>query len=631
MTTSYWSKFARNRTSRRNVLKVTGAGAFSAAFLAACGSGDSPSPTGGTATTSPTGATGTGATGATGTTDNGLLSQREDSTSQAVPGGTLITTNPDDPPHFDPHILTLPGAMAVSLVYNKLLTVKPGVLEFSDGSIEGDMADRWEFSPDNLTLTLHIREDVGTPPDVPPTNGRNLDAEDVVFSWNRWAELGSNRQDLVNAVNPAAPIVSLEATDSQTVVIQLQEPVASILSGLSSQLQGQFFIMPREAETDYNPRNTAVGAGAYSMNEYVASSRMEFTRNPNSYDANSYPEKIQTPIITETAQVVAQLLAGNVHTHYTGLSPDLVLSVKQDQDRIGLYQTFMNNVGVTVFFGTRQAETAPFRDERMRQAFSMAIDRDLYLDTFANVARFQAEGLPVETAWNAGLAPSDYAGWWLDPQSSDFGENAKFYEHNLTEARALISAAGYPDGVDTLSQEAAGGNYGPLYAPQIEVIHGMVAEAGIRLTRNEYQVAEWNTGYRDSRGHFDGVGFRLTPVPAEPRDGAFALYNTAGSLNYGFDPNNMGSTSVEDVPGDPICDDLTARMRAEFDNDVAIGYAHELQRYLGGKQYFHRALGSATGFNVAWPAVRNFSIFNGLAWGYLFKRYWVDTTRAPFV
>src|SRR5690606_16958544 len=187
--------------------------------------------------------------------------------------------------------------------------------------IEGDFAESWELSPDNLTLTLKIRQDAGTP-DNGPTNGRVLDAEDVVFSWNRWAATGSNRQDLVNAVNPSAPVLSHEATDSHTIVMQLNAPTASILSAISSQAQGQFFIMPKEADGGFDPRSTSAGAGAYYMNEYLASSRLEFTRNPNSYDEKSYPEKIQQFIIPETAQVVAQLIAGNVHLHYTALSPD---------------------------------------------------------------------------------------------------------------------------------------------------------------------------------------------------------------------------------------------------------------------------------------------------------------------
>ena len=48
-------------------------------------------------------------------------------------------------------------------------------MEISDGTIEADMAESWEFSPDKLTLTMKIRADVGTPPNQAPLNGRKLD------------------------------------------------------------------------------------------------------------------------------------------------------------------------------------------------------------------------------------------------------------------------------------------------------------------------------------------------------------------------------------------------------------------------------------------------------------------------
>ena len=82
--------------------------------------------------------------------------------------------------------------------------------------------------------------------------------------------------------------------------------------------------------------------------------------------------------------------------------------------------------------------------------------------------------------------------------------------------------------------------------------------------------------------------------------------------------------------GDPTCQrphpEDAHRVRHQ---PSALRYAKDLQKYLGKQQYFHRALGSATGFNVAWPAVRNFSVFNGLQWGYLWKNYWIDETQAP--
>jgi peptide/nickel transport system substrate-binding protein len=616
MATNYWSKVLNRRVSRRRAIAATGGSAAAAAFLAACGGDDDGGSTGGT--------------GGSGSQGSGLVTESVHTSSSAKTGGTMITTNPADPPHFDPHLLTLPAAMAVSLVFNKLLSVKPGIKEISDGTIEPDMAESWEFSPDKLTLTMKIRKDAGTPSNQAPLNGRKLDSSDVVYSWDRWAATGSNRQDLVNSVNPAAPVVSLTATDANTIQIKLKEPISSILSGFSSQLQGQYFIMPKESDS-FDVRKTPIGAGAYYLSEYIPSSKLTYTRNPNSYDKNSYPEKIETPIITESSQVIAQLVSGGIYAHYTPVPPDSVVQIKKDQPKIALYKTDITNVGASVFFGFKTGDKAPFKDERLRQAFSMAMDRDLYLDTFANISKFQADGLDVETKWNTAARPSDYKGWYLDPQSKDFGENAKFYEYNIAEAKKLMSAAGFPNGISMDSHEAAGTNYGLGYAPQVEVIHGMAAEAGFKFTRQQYQApAPWNADFRDSRGFFDGIAFRLTPVPAEPGEGLFALYNKDGSLNYGFDAEGKGVASKEGpFIGDPTCDDLTKKMRTEFDGAKRIQHAHDLQKYLGKKQYFHHSLGSATGFNVAWPVVQNFGVFNGLQWGYQVKRYWIDTTKAP--
>ena len=611
---NYWTKALQGRISRRRAIAATGVTALGAAFLAACGGGSD----------------GGGSDGGGGGDKSGLLAKREDTTSRAKPGGTLITTNPADPPHFDPHLLTLPAAMATSLIYNKLFSVKPGVLQAPDGTIEGDMVESWEFSPDKLTLTMKIRGDAGTPPNQAPVNGRKLDAEDVVYSWNRFAATGSGRTDLANIATPSAPVLSFTATDNRTVVAKLKEPVSSILAGFSSQLQGLYFVVPKESDNAIDLRRSPVGAGAYYLSEYVPSSRLVYTKNPNSYDKLSYPDKIETPIITENAQVIAQLIAGNIYANYNPVPATSVVQIKRDAPGINLYQTELANVGVSVFFGFKTGAKAPFKDARLRQAFSMAMDRDLYLDAWANISKFKQDGLSVETAWNTAARPSDYKGWWLDPKSKDFGENGKFYEFNLAEAKKLMSAAGYSGAVID-SQEAAGTNYGLNYASQIETVLGMAAEAGFKFTRNQYQApTPWNGEFRDSRGFFDGIAFRQTPVPAEPGDGLYAIYNKNGSLYYGFDDQGKGvATKDGPWPGDPTCDDLTQKMRTDFDNAKRIQYAHDLQKHVGKQQYFYHALGSASGFNVAWPVMRNFSVFQGLQWGYLQKRFWIDDTQAP--
>src|SRR6185436_14019157 len=73
-----------------------------------------------------------------------------------------------------------PGAPAYSrLLKEKEFFGKPKSPEFV-----GDAAESWELSPDGRQMTLKLRGDVKFDP-RPPVNGRVLDADDVVFSWNK--------------------------------------------------------------------------------------------------------------------------------------------------------------------------------------------------------------------------------------------------------------------------------------------------------------------------------------------------------------------------------------------------------------------------------------------------------------
>ena len=57
---------------------------------------------------------------------------------------------------------------------------------------------------------------------------------------------------------------------------------------------------------------------------------------------------------------------------------------------------------------------SPFRDERVRKAASMVLDRDLFVGTFGNVDKFEKAGLTVPQRWNSAI----YSGesFWLDPK-----------------------------------------------------------------------------------------------------------------------------------------------------------------------------------------------------------------------
>ena len=85
-------------------------------------------------------------------------------------------------------------------------------------------------------------------------------------------------------------------------------------------------------------------------------------------------------------------------------------------------------------------QPSPFLDIRLRQALAMAVNRDEYIDAFSNVSKFEAAGLPVDTYYytSQGYVPV----WTLDPRDAGtFGDNAKYFQYNMDEAKSLFDAA----------------------------------------------------------------------------------------------------------------------------------------------------------------------------------------------
>ncbi len=612
--TGFWAQGLSQRLSRRRAIAGTGGAALGAAFLAACGGGGSSS-------------------GSAGTKEeknvSSLVTQQKDTTKEAKKGGTLKFSLPADIPNFDGHILSFTDAQQVLLNFNRLTRIKPGVLELSDGTVTGDAIESWEFSPDKLTLTMKVRQNLGMP-NIPPVNGRNLDATDIAYSWERWKKTGTNRSELVNEVNTNAPVLSLTATDARTVVVKLKAPVASIMSSFGNQASGWLFVYPKEAESGFDMRRTPIGGGVYYISDYTPSSRFVYSRNPNYFDKNTaFADKIEIPIVSEYAAASAQLRAGNLYW-YTLLADD-ILPTKRDVPELNMYQSDPTALGVTAFFGFQPGDKTPFRDVRMRQAWSMAMDRDLFLDTFGNAEKFKSGGVPIETYWHAALPKTAFKGWPLDPKSKDFGPNSQYFQHNIAEAKKLMSAAGYSSSTAIESHQIGGPDYGALYPKYIEVMDGMARDAGFNFEKKlEGYTTNWMPEYRDGKGYFNGMAFRLTPYPSDPGDAMFSAYNKGGGIYYGFDADGKGTPKGSPFTGDPVCEDLTNKMRTEFDDNKRKGYAQDLQRHLGKQQYQLDALGSATGFQLAWPAVRNWLTYHTPDWGQYWPTFWVDETLPPF-
>jgi ABC-type transport system substrate-binding protein len=417
--------------------------------------------------------------------------------------------------------------------------------------------------------------------------------------------------------------------------MKFSEPLGGILYLFASQGAPNMPIVPKEAadQSKFDLRSAVAGTGIWNRGEVQEDVRFVWKRNPGfGQDPRGplpYLDEEHWVVTPEYATGLAQFKAGSLHMY--AVRPEDILQTKKDVAALELMTTPMATTPRYVIVG--QGEGSPFRDERVRQAYSMSWDRDLFIDATYNVEKFKAGGLPMETRWSSALQAESWAGWWLNPKDTKFGDNAKYYKLDIAEAKKLLSAAGSANGVNFDSAVPTGHPYGPTFDRDIEIVTGMAQAAGFKESRKVPQFArEFRDIYSQGTGDFSGLSYvNLFSAGIDPSTWLFRYFNSKGSGFYGFDTAGNGKHQ-----GDANLDDLTTKMRREFDDKKRQEIGYDIQRYAGGKQYFIAFPGGANGFDLAWPAVRNRNVYvddvarpvsasptgNGAIW--------LDQTKPPF-
>src|SRR5262249_33961016 len=90
------------------------------------------------------------------------------------------------------------------------------------------------------------------------------------------------------------------------------------------------------------------------------------------------------------------------------------------------------------------------KDDRMRKAVSLALDRTTLIETFNDVAKYKSIGIDRKyriPGWTMVYLDDFY----VDPRGKDMGDAAQWFQFDVQKAKQLVSAAGYANGVDTES------------------------------------------------------------------------------------------------------------------------------------------------------------------------------------
>jgi ABC-type transport system substrate-binding protein len=600
---NYWTKTLAARIGRRRLLRTAGAGAAAAAFLAACGGDDN---------------------GGSGEPKDasGLLAKVEDTTKDAKPGGVWVNPLTSDVLNMDPYGVTI-GSAHAPWGYSRMVIYRPARYpDTPQGEVDPDGAESWEMSPDGLRFTFKLRSNLKLDP-RPPTNGRILNARDVVFSAEKFKATGVSRGEFFNSLSPNSPVDTVEATDDRTVVVKMAFPMANMMSRFA--FQRYLWLMPAEADGRFDPKAEMRGSGAWRLDRWEPSIGMKYSRNPDWHLKPPFFDQMEMPIVSEYAQRRAQFIAGNVAAFAPGtmaqVPSDEILPIKREQPKLNLYaDTFPDARPAMVSFGLQ--ENSPFLDTRVRRAVSMLIDRETFIDVFYNVSVYESEGLPVESRWHSHFAAGEPP-YWIDPKGNGLGEGAQYFKFNPDEAKKLMQAAGHNAPLSMQAHVSAGATQTSLR--QQEAIHEMLQQGNMfQLAINSVPTNEFNIRYFNGGGLYDGIVLSQGPGVSGDIDNHITV-----RFNVKANPPQSLFRTVH--PWYEKIQSLIEAQRVELDEKKRATILADLQKEMALQMPAVPWPGIASGFSLAWPFMGNYNLYTAkssiTAPSETWQTYWYDESK----
>ena len=422
---------------------------------------------------------------------------------------------------------------------------------------------------------------------------RKVTAEDVVWNLKLWNQKGQNRSLI------APWIDRMEAVDQSTVKIVLKKPLYAFQLYVGH--TGGPFIMPPELKENDQTREKTNSSGAWILDKYEIGSAVQFKRNPNYYKSPlPHADSVTYSTIRDLSTVSANVRAGNLDLSlFSGYVP--FQDVEKLKPALPGYTWLEAALGNVSGYAFDLADTKfGLKDERVRQAVSVALDRE----GFAAISGpFEAYNTPFH----------NYEFWYLDPKKDSV--MIPFYKRDVQKAKQLLSAAGFPSGLKDLPymyNAAQTTGVGSELAGQF--VQSALKDAGIQLVLTPLQQAEYF-----QKAQFGNAPSAITTGAAH--------FNTDPdeALSLVFDPQSPRSplTNKQVMGDDAKLLDLMDKIKFELDKNKRKGYVDDVQRHLSQKMY---VVGNVQGINyhIAAKRVKNMNWVMHYAYGPLVADVWID-------
>ena len=479
-------------------------------------------------------------------------------------GGQLNLTFTSDPFDFDPSgkATGLGNSHVIINVYDSLLHFKSGGdVPYDQLTLEPGLADRWEV-PDAQTFTFHLHPGARFA-NAPPVNGREVTSADVKWSLEYLSRTGSFLQGKKVPAGQFAALYQgmdrVDTPDDHTVTVHFGKPFAPFLNYAASQYNP---IVAHEGfEADGTLSKHPVGTGPFQLDQSSSQSgsRWVFKKNQTYFrEGRPYADQINFLVIPDDPSVFAAFQTKQVDLISSQIGSDDANRIKTSNPEVTL-DSYPSPTPYHIYMNTKRE---PLTDARVRKALGLAINRDEFLKTF-----FDGQG-----GWVlAGAFSSTYTQ----------AEVKQIIKYDPAQARQLLSAAGYPNGVD-IEFIYAGSTYGQIYVSSMQLFQAQLKQVGINLQLKNLEKTD--ESLRKKNKNFT-LTFTPKQIGGQDIDAyLYAVFHPGSTDNYGQidDPQLTSMLEQQRRETDQTKRQQTIRqaIRYIYDNALAFGLFYPVNNEL---------------------------------------------------
>ena len=300
----------------------------------------------------------------------------------AMAAKTLVFCSEGSPEGFNPQLYTAGTTFDASspAVFNRLVEFERGTT-----SIGPALAGSWEVSEDGLEYTFKLRSGVKfhTTEDFTPT--RDMNADDVIYSFERqWKTdhpfhgVSGGAYEYFNGMSMPDLLKGIEKVDDSTVKFILNRPEAPFIANMgmdfASILSAEYADKMMAAGTPENADLNPVGTGPFQLVNYQKDAVIRYKAHPDYWAGKAPIDNLIFAITTDNSVRYAKLKAGECHVMPYPNPADLAAMAEDPE--VNLLEKEGLNVGYLAFNTAKE----PFTDKKVRQALSMAINKDAIIE-----------------------------------------------------------------------------------------------------------------------------------------------------------------------------------------------------------------------------------------------------------